>query len=264
MSQPNLLPSAFGLTIVCFSAPLFAQAPPPHDPAPVAPAPVQADESDTSSSATLPPVDGAPQSDAPARTSSGEQTPATPVEQRAPLAPAPEVAPPSQEVYLSQEPPLPPEKPTFNTLVLVEAIAKYGSVGDSFDDSEVDRDSYGAGLVGGQVTLGILPGGKYFTMAARLSGGAFIGGPSAQSTVGASMMFGANFLRNRDGTSYSYALAGAGVEFLPGVNEDMLAFHMSGGTVVKGISFSGGLDLGGNEKFGFVIFGMQVGWGRLF
>ena len=156
------------------------------------------------------------------------------------------------------------EKPRFDTLILAEAVAKYGSVGDSSDSAREDREAHRAGMFGGQVTLGLMPGGKYFTMAARLSGGAFVGGPSAQGTIGAAMMFGANFLRNEKGDTYSYALGGAGVEFMPGINQDMLALHLAGGTVVKTMSFSAGIDIGGNEEYGFALFGMQLGWGHLY
>ncbi len=161
-------------------------------------------------------------------------------------------------------PPTKPEKPKFNTLLLAEAIAKYGTVGDSLNSEDSDRDGYSAGLFGGQATLGLMPGGKYFTMAARLSGGAFVGGPQVHAIVGAAMMFGANFLRNERGDTYSYALGGAGVQFVPGLNQDMLALHLSGGTVINSLSFSAGVDIGSNEEFGFAIFGLQLGWGHMY
>jgi len=165
-----------------------------------------------------------------------------------------------------EEEPEEPEKPKFFTLILVESIAKYGSVGgtEEWENPNLDRESFRAGLLGGQLTLGLLPGGKYFTMAARLSGGALLGGPNVQSSIGASMMFGANFLRNQKGNNFSYALGGVGVEFMPGLNEDMLAVHISGGTVIKGLSFSAGADFGGNDDIGFAMFGMQIGWGHLY
>jgi hypothetical protein len=143
-------------------------------------------------------------------------------------------------------------------------VAKYGALGDSLNNEDGDWDGHGTGLVGGQVTLGLMPGGKYFTMGARLAGGAFVGGQKSLGTVGATMLFGANFLRSAHGKTYSYALGGAGVEFVPGLNQDMLAFHLTGGTVVNGVSFSAGLDLGTNEEFGFIVFGMQIGWGHLY
>ncbi len=158
-----------------------------------------------------------------------------------------------------------PRKPLFNTLVLAEAVAKYGGFGGSLDHEDDNSwDGRSTGLVGGQMTLGLMPGGKYFTMAARLSGGVFLNSEPAQSTIGASMLFGANFIRNARGDTYSYALAGAGVEFLPGLNQDVLAFHLVGGTVVGGMSFSAGVDLGTNEEVGFAIFGLQLGWGHLY
>ncbi len=159
---------------------------------------------------------------------------------------------------------LEPEKRKFYTLLLVEAVAKYGSVGREGSGIDEDRDGRSTGLFGGQLTLGLLPGGKYFTMAARLAGGSFVSGGTGLGTLGASMMFGAHFLRNEKGNTFSYALAGAGVEFMPAINEDMLAFHVAGGTVVRGVSFSAGIDVGGNDDVGFALFGMQIGWGHLF
>jgi hypothetical protein len=170
--------------------------------------------------------------------------------------------PPYPEMLMVEEPK--PEKPKFYTLLLAEAVAKYGSIGESDDNLDGDREGRSTGLFGGQLTLGLLPGGKYFTMAARLSGGAFVSGDRSLGTLGASMLFGANFLRSDDGRNFSYALAGAGVEFMPGANQDMLAFHVAGGTVVRGVSFSAGIDLGGNDDVGFALFGMQIGWGHLF
>ena len=64
------------------------------------------------------------------------------------------------------------------------------------------------GNLGGQVTLGIMPGGSAFTMGARLRGGTYLGENSTLGNIGAAMMFGANFARNVKGDEFSYALGG--------------------------------------------------------
>lgn len=154
----------------------------------------------------------------------------------------------------------------FSSIALVEGVAHYGGVsrGEDLSDPDAAEETYRAGLVGGQVTLGVMPGGRHFTMAGRIRGGAYLGGGSQLATMGAAMLFGANFLRDETGRSFGYVLGGVGVEFLPGLNQDMLTLHIAGGTIVRGFNFSAGLDLGGNDQIAHAMIGFQIGWGQLF
>jgi hypothetical protein len=175
----------------------------------------------------------------------------------APVAPATPPAP--------ADCPAPP-KPAFTSLLLIEGTAKYGGLveGPDLNDDSAPTTSSRAGQLGVQATLGFMPGGKAFTMGGRLSGGMYLGSDIMSGSIGASVLFGANFARQPDGRTFSYALGGFGLEYIPGVNQDILTLHVSGGTVVRGINFGADIDLGGNDEFARFMFGMHMGWGRLF
>jgi hypothetical protein len=158
--------------------------------------------------------------------------------------------------------------PYYTTMVLAEGTAKYGvySVAKTgtFEDQNVEPDSLRTGQLGGQATIGVMPGGSAFTMAGRLRGGSYVGERVPGGYVAAEMLFGANFARNAQGSSFTYLLGGIGVEFLPGENEDMLSLSASGGTVVNGVAFGAGINIGANDEVAIALIGMHIGWGRLF
>lgn len=196
-----------------------------------------------------------------------EQSEAAP-EHPAPVQETPrfdEVEVPAEEISSEMAGPIPPP---FTTIVLVEGIAKYGAIAlaisDPLQQSAVESDTDSAGLIGAQATLGLMPGGSTFMLAGRLRVGSYIRAGEAIANMGAEMLFGANFLRKSDGRSFSYAMAGMGVEYMPSNNQDLLTLHAGGGSVVRGINFGGGLEIGANDEFAVVMFGFHVGWGRLF
>lgn len=164
----------------------------------------------------------------------------------------------------------PPEsRPYFRTMLLVEGTARYGAVtiappGASLEDDDPDAFESSVGNLGGQVTLGVMPGGSAFTMAGRLRGGSYISDQFTRGNMSAEMLFGANFGRNARGNEFTHILGGFGVEFLPGENQDLLTLSVGAATVVKGVSFGGGFQVGANDEVAIATLGMQVGWGQLF
>lgn len=175
---------------------------------------------------------------------------------------------PSASVDLKPAPSESPEKPKFGTLLLIEGFAKYGGIvrGDNIQDDETrsNVENFRAGNFGGQGTLALLPGQGTFTMAGRLRAGSYVGKDVTFGNLGAAMLFGINFGKSNDGRKFSYLLGGLGVDFIPSESQDMLMLHLAAGTVMNGISLSGGLDLGGNDEFGAAMIGMQIGWGQLY
>lgn len=158
--------------------------------------------------------------------------------------------------------------PYYTAMVLAEGTAKYGAytvarVG-TFEDETVEPDSLRTGQLGGQVTVGIMPNGSAFAMAGRLRGGSYVGERVPGGYVAAEMLFGANFARNAQGSTFTYLLGGFGVEFLPGDNQDLLSLSATGGTVVNGIDFGAGINLAANDEVAIALIGMHIGWGRLF
>lgn len=163
-----------------------------------------------------------------------------------------------------EDPPSP-----FKSILLLEAVGRYGLLGRGSGLLDVDADealdeTFTAGYFGGQATFGLMPSHSAFTLAGRLRGGSYIGGGLAAGSLGAAVLFGANFARNETGDSFSYALGGFGVEFMPAANTDMLTFNASGGTIMNGFNLSAGLDLGINDDLFVAFFGLQLGWGQLF
>ncbi len=164
----------------------------------------------------------------------------------------------------------PPEPaPYFRTMLLVEGTARYGGVtiappGATIEDDDPDAFESRVGNVGGQVTLGVMPGGSVFTMAGRVRGGSYLSEEFTRGNMAAEMLFGANFARNARGNEFTHILGGIGVEFLPGENQDLLTLSLGAATVVKGVSFGGGILLGANDEVAIGTLGMQVGWGQLF
>jgi hypothetical protein len=164
----------------------------------------------------------------------------------------------------------PPEaKPYFRTMLLIEGAARYGGLaiapeGTSLEDEDIEAIESRVGNLGGQVTLGVMPGGGVFTMAGRLRGGSYVSETFTRGNVAAEMLFGANFARNARGNEFTHILGGFGVEFLPGENQDLLTLSVAAATVVKGVSFGGGFSLGGNDEIAIGTLGMQIGWGQLF
>lgn len=158
--------------------------------------------------------------------------------------------------------------PRYSAFVLAEATAKYGvysvAQAGTFEDEDVETENLRTGQLGGQVAVGVMPGGAAFAMAGRLRGGSYVGQGVPDGFVAAEMMFGANFARNEQGTNFTYVMGGIGVEFLPGENEDLLTLSATGGTVIGGISFGGGVNIAANDQIAMALFGMQIGWGRLF
>lgn len=168
---------------------------------------------------------------------------------------------------LEEKPPKP--KPYFRTMLLIEGSARYGVVtiappGATLEDDAPDAFESRVGNFGGQVTLGVMPGGNAFTMAGRLRGGSYVSADFTRGNVAADMLFGANFGRSARGNEFTYILGGFGVEFLPGENQDILTLNIGAATVVKGVSFGGGIFLGANDEIAIGTFGMQIGWGQLF
>lgn len=168
---------------------------------------------------------------------------------------------------LEEEPPEP--KPYFRTMLLVEGTARYGAVTIAPPGTTLEEEDPGAfesrvGHFGGQATLGVMPGGSAFTMAGRLRGGSYVSTDFTRGTVAADMLFGANFSRNARGNEFTYILGGFGVEFLPGENQDILTLNVGAATVVKGVSFGGGIFVGANDEIAIGTFGMQIGWGQLY
>jgi hypothetical protein len=154
-------------------------------------------------------------------------------------------------------------------MLLVEGTARYGVVtiappGTILEEDDPDSFKSRVGSAGGQVTLGVMPGGNAFIMAGRLRGGSYISTDFTRGSVAADMLFGANFGRNARGNEFTYILGGFGVEFLPGENQDILTLNIGAGTVVKGVSFGGGIFIGANDEIGIATLGMQIGWGQLF
>jgi hypothetical protein len=163
----------------------------------------------------------------------------------------------------------PEPKPHFRTMVLAQATAHYGGMtvanpGTTLEESGSDVMTYRMGHFGAQATLGVMPGGGAFTMAGRLRGGSYVGEDVTQGNVAAEMLFGANFARNARGTEFTYILGGFGVEFLPRDNQDLLTLSIAGGTVVKGVAFGAGFQLGANDQYALALFGMHIGWGQLY
>jgi hypothetical protein len=159
--------------------------------------------------------------------------------------------------------------PAFRTLLLVEATAKYGGFtvadpGHSLNDDDPEVENLRAGNLGGQVTLGIMPGGRAFTMGGRLRGGSYVGERITRGNVAAEMVFGANFARSARGNDYTHILGGVGVEFIPGENQDLLTASLSGGAVVNSVAFGAGLNIGANDEYAVFMLGMHIGWGQLF
>jgi hypothetical protein len=153
-------------------------------------------------------------------------------------------------------------------MLLVAGSAQYGAITMarlSPDENDViDPDTSGAASFGAQATLGIMPGGSTFTLAGRLRAGSYLRDGKGIPYMGAQMLFGASFMRREGGRSFSYALGGVGVEYLPSENQDLLTLHVGGGGVFREFNFGGGLDLGANAQFAVVMLGLHVGWGRLF
>lgn len=160
----------------------------------------------------------------------------------------------------------PPARPKFSSMLLIEGLAKYGGLveGPDLSDDEAPTTSSRGGHLGAQATLGFMPAGKAFTMAGRLRGGAYLGSNITSGSIGASVLFGANFARQPEGKTFSYALGGFGVEYIAEKNQDILTLHITGGTVVNGLNFGADIDLGGNDEFALFMFGVHMGWGRLF
>lgn len=168
---------------------------------------------------------------------------------------------------LEEKPPAP--KPYFRTMLLVEGAARYGAVtiappGATLEEEDPDAFESRVGNFGGQVTLGVMPGGSAFTMAGRLRAGSYVSSEFTRGNVAAEMLFGANFARNARGNEFTYILGGFGVEFLPGENQDILTLNVGAATVVKGVSFGGGILVGANDEIAIGTIGMQIGWGQLF
>ena len=249
----------------------------PNDPAESPPAesdtPASPDEANAPSAETehQPSSPGGPQ----------PQSPGEPANPTPKLAPAP-AAPPSVETANdesgadkfsdgSENPEADAdadEVSPFNTMILVEAVAKYGLIGRGTDLLESDQDDpfdekFSVGYFGAQATLGLMPARSAFTLAGRLRGGAYLGHSPALASMGAAMLFGANFARKEDGRSFSYAMGGLGVEFLPSGSQDMLTIHASGGTVINEFTLGAGIDFGINNEIFIATFGLQIGWGRL-
>lgn len=160
-------------------------------------------------------------------------------------------------------------KPYFRTMLLIEGSARYGFVtiappGTTLEDEAPGAFESRVGNFGGQVTLGVMPGGNAFTMAGRLRGGSYVSADFTRGNVAADMLFGVNFGRNARGNEFTYILGGFGVEFLPGDNQDILTLSLGAATLVKGVSFGGGIFLGANDEIAIGTFGMQIGWGQLF
>lgn len=217
---------------------------------------------------------------APAPPTTNEQAPSEQADQKpAPLnAPAPSSAtapmgaveatenqagPAPQDEGRSEEPASP-----YNTLIILESVAKYGLIGRGTDLLESDQDDpfdekFSVAYLGLQATLGLMPARSAFTLAGRLRGGLYLGHPPAMGSMGAAMLFGANFARNENGRSFSYAMGGLGVEFLPTDSQDMLTVHASGGTVINEFTLGAGVDFGINNEVFIATFGLQVGWARL-
>ncbi len=156
----------------------------------------------------------------------------------------------------------------YRSILLLEGSAKYGLFATvigagSFEDDEVETKNETAGQFAGQAMLGIIPGGGTFMMGGRLRGGAYVNSNGAQALIGADLLFGANFAR-RDGRNFAYAMGGMGVELIPTENIDMLTLQGIGGVVSGGLNFGGGIEVGANEDTAVIMFGMHMGWGRLF
>ena len=241
-------------------------------------------ESPAAESDTSPPVDetNAPQAETHQQPASGSPAPQSPAEPTTPPLASSTTAPPNVETgndkpstdKLSESGENSDEDEDvervspYNTMVLVEAVAKYGLIGRGTDLLESDQDDpfdekFSVGYFGAQATLGLMPARSAFTLAGRLRAGAYLGHSPALGSMGAAMLFGANFARKEDGRSFSYAMGGLGVEFLPSGSQDMLTIHASGGTVINEFTLGGGLDFGINNEIFIATFGLQVGWGRL-
>lgn len=153
----------------------------------------------------------------------------------------------------------------FSSTLLLQGVGRYGWFveGENLENENAPTRSYRATMVGAQATFGFMPAGKTFLMAGRLHGGAYFGRTITSGTIGAAVLFGANLARKPDGRTFSYALGGFGVEYIPQKKQDILTLHISGGTVLRGIDFGAHIDLGGNDEFARFMLGMHLGWGRL-
>jgi hypothetical protein len=208
------------------------------------------------------------------------QEEATPVEEAPATTPAEATPSEEEEVrdddagWLDLHPDEEKEEPTrkmpyYTAMVLAEGTAKYGGYtvaeeGATLEDESVETESLRTGQLGGQVTVGVMPSGSAFAMAGRLRGGSYVGERVPGGYVAAEMLFGANFARNAQGSSFTYLLGGIGVEFLPGDNQDLLSLSATGGTVVNGIDFGAGINIAANDEVAIALIGMHIGWGRLF
>jgi hypothetical protein len=160
------------------------------------------------------------------------------------------------------------ENAPLNTMLLLEGVAKYGLFGRGTDLLESDQandfdEKFSVGYFGAQATFGLMPANSAFTLAGRLRAGAYLGHSPAMGNIGAAMLFGANFARKNGGRSFSYAMGGLGVEFIPTYNADLITVHASGGTVFNEFTLGAGLDFGINNELFIATFGLQLGWGRL-
>lgn len=158
--------------------------------------------------------------------------------------------------------------PRYTAFVLADFTAKYGVysvvVDGTFEADDAETNNLRTGQLGGQATVGVMPGGSAFAMAGRLRGGSYVGQGVPGAYVAAEMFFGANFARNEQGSSFAYVMGGIGVEFLPSDNQDMLTLSATGGTVINGIDFGGTINIAANDEVAIALIGMQIGWGRLF
>jgi hypothetical protein len=161
-----------------------------------------------------------------------------------------------------------------NGLFLVEGTSKYGvvhavrSLGTStytYTDSTLQ--------FGGTITGTFSPGQGAFTVGPRFRGGTYIGPDLGY--IGGALMIGALFARNTKVNRTGYVLGGMGFENLPNTGRTGLTFHASGGFVMSGVAFGGGLDINvgdpsNNAQYGgdhgniSVVFGLHVGFGKLY
>jgi hypothetical protein len=164
----------------------------------------------------------------------------------------------------------PSAKEKANGLFLLEGTSKYGFVHavrpfGTYNDSALQ--------VGGAVTATFSPGQGAFTVGPRFRGGTYIGPDLGY--IGGALMIGALFGRNTKANSTGFVLGGMGFENLPNTGRTGATFHATGGFLMSGFTVGGGLDVnvgdpssssqyGGDHGNVSVVFGLHVGFGKLY
>ncbi len=159
-----------------------------------------------------------------------------------------------------------PEGSFSRVLVTATADLKLGFVqeqGVTHEDmsnaetSEMARAGFGA-LVGG------MPFSESrFTLGARLREETFVWEEAIVPVLSGTALAGVTFGKPRE-RQFQFILVGVGAEGIPALTPPIFAVHLLGGTSMDGLVLAAGVDVGSIEDFSYILFGVEIGWGRYY